>query len=134
MIKGLSYTEYQKQYREKNKDILKQKAKEYQEARKEIKNKYMREYRKENLTKDRTEYMKEYRAKNKDKIKAIGKRYRENNKEKLSLYYKTYKPKGNTARKLKPEALKEISTKKKFSYMSDAEFQNYFDKPLRKYA
>jgi len=85
--------QYQKEYREKNKDKIKEVGKEYREKNKdkikEVKKEYyeknkdkIKEYREKNKDKIK-EVKKEYREKNKDKIKEVGKEYYEKNKDKI---------------------------------------------------
>ena len=85
--------EYHKDYREKNKEKIKEYQKEYKkkyleknkEKVKEYNKIYLKEYReknKEDIKESRKEYFKEYREKNKEKKKEYLKEYREKNKEK----------------------------------------------------
>ena len=56
-------------------------------------NEYMKEYRennKESIKEYQKEYNKEYREKNKQSIKEISQKYRENNKESIKQYQKEY--------------------------------------------
>ena len=71
----------QQRYREKNKELLKQKNKEYKEKNKE------RDKSK------KAEYDKKYRETNKDKIAEIKKNHYETNKEKRREYFREYKKK-----------------------------------------
>lgn len=98
-------SEYQKQYREKNKEILKIKALvRYEKNKKSLKikaairyqknkniyNAKSKKYREDNIEKLKL-YDKNYNIKNKEKIKIKGKKYREKNKERISLYLKKYR-------------------------------------------
>ncbi len=85
-------SEYQKKYREDNKEILKEKN---------------RQYYKEN---DRSEYQKKYREENKEIIKAKNKEYRENNKELVSQQRREY------YKNLSPEKKEELKIKKRELY------------------
>ena len=76
--------EWQKKYREVNKD----KKKEYNEKNKDKNIEYMKEYNEKNKE-DKKEYMKEYNGKNKDKMKE----YYENNKDKIKEYREKNKDK-----------------------------------------
>ena len=80
--------EYNKEYREKNKE----KIKEWRENNKEYMKEYMKEWREKNKEKKK-EYMKEYCEKNKEKKKEYNKEYMkeycEKNKEKRKEYNKT---------------------------------------------
>jgi hypothetical protein len=99
--------EYQKKYRENNKEKIRQSKKEYREKNKEkirqskkvyrkkygeilsIKNKEYRENNKEKIRQTK----KEYSENNKEKIRQTKKLYRENNKEILSIKKKEYREK-----------------------------------------
>jgi hypothetical protein len=72
-----------KEYREKNKENIKEYMKEYYEKNKEKIKEYEKEYREKNQEYQK-EYEKEYYEKNKEHIKEKIKEYRENNKEKLN--------------------------------------------------
>ena len=84
---------YNKEYRLKNKEILKEKAKIYAENNKEIiKQKQKESHKKyylENKEKIR-ERERIYVKKNKEKIKEKAKQYRLNNKEKIKEYHKNH--------------------------------------------
>ena len=74
-----------KQYREDNKDKIKQSAKQYREANKEKIRKTKKQYREANKNKEK-DRMKQYYEANKDKMK----QYREANKDKKKQYQKQY--------------------------------------------
>ena len=75
----------QKEYKDQNKDKIKEINKEYREANKEKRKKYDKEYRDQNKYK-----IKEYRDANKDKLKEYYNEYWEANKEKLKEKMKEY--------------------------------------------
>jgi hypothetical protein len=86
-------TRTRKEYKEDNKELIKEKAKEldkkYREANKEKiaeRNKKYREANKEKIA----ERKKEYREANKEKIAELDKKYREANKEKIAERKKEY--------------------------------------------
>ena len=86
--------EYDKKYREENKDKIKQyykknkdKVKEYYEENKDKKREYNKQYYKKNKDKIR-EYNKEWREENREYLKEYSKQYRENNREYLKEYSK----------------------------------------------
>jgi DNA repair exonuclease SbcCD ATPase subunit len=84
-----SLKEYQKQYRDQNKEQIKQ----YIEQNKDRIKEYYKQYREQN--KDRIkEYYKQYREQNKEQIKEQRKQYRDQNKEQIKeqkkQYYKQY--------------------------------------------
>jgi hypothetical protein len=81
--------EYKKEYRENNEQKIKEEQKEYRENNKEKLKKYSKEYYKNNKLK-RKEYDKKYREDNKEKRKAIAKEYYIKNKEKINEYKKEY--------------------------------------------
>jgi hypothetical protein len=74
-----------KEYRETNKEKIKEYDKEYREANKEKIKKYDKEYKVANKEK-----IKEYEEANKEKIKDQKKIWREANKEKIKEYSKQY--------------------------------------------
>ena len=77
-----------KEYREKNKEKLKEISKEYYENNKEEIKEKSKEYYENNK-----EEIKKYREKNKEKLKERKKEYRENNKEKIKEYRENNKEK-----------------------------------------
>jgi hypothetical protein len=86
----------QQRYREKNKELLKQKNKEYKEKNKELLKQKNKEYKEKNKERDKTkksEYDKKYREQNKDKIAKTKKKNYEENKEKRREYFREYKKK-----------------------------------------
>jgi hypothetical protein len=86
----------QQRYREKNKELLKQKNKEYKEKNKELLKQKNKEYKEKNKDRDKSkkaEYDKKYRETNKDKIAEIKKKHYETNKEKRREYFREYKKK-----------------------------------------
>ena len=78
---GLNKNEYMKQYREENKDQIKEQMKEYYEINKDKLKECMKQYYENNKDK-----LKKYREENKDKIHEYMKQYREENKEKIHEY------------------------------------------------
>ena len=82
--------EYAKEYREKNKDIIKELNKKYYELNKEHFKEYSKKYRELNIDRLR-DHNKEYREKNKDKISTQRKEYRDNNKDKIRESQKNYR-------------------------------------------
>ena len=91
-----------KEYREDNKEKIKEKAKEYRENNKEK----IKEYYEDNKEKIK-EKAKEYRENNKEKIRESKKKYRENNKEKIKEYRENNKEKIQEYRKRGREKEKE---------------------------
>jgi hypothetical protein len=86
----------QQRYREKNKELLKQKNKEYKEKNKELLKQKNKEYKEKNKERDKTKkskYDKKYREQNKDKIAITKKKNYEENKEKRREYFREYKKK-----------------------------------------
>ena len=88
--------EYQKEYRENNKDTIKEKNKVYRENNKDKIREYKKEYRENNKDKIR-EGRKVHYENNKDKVREGRKVYYENNKdtilEKNKVYYENNKDK-----------------------------------------
>jgi len=78
-----------KEYRDDNKEKIKEYNKEYVEANKEKIKEYYKEYVEANKEKIK-ERQKEYVEANKEKIKEYYKEYVEANKEKINEYYKEY--------------------------------------------
>ena len=79
--------QYNKEYRQANKDKISAKKKQYREANKDKISAKLKEYREAN--KDKTkEYNKEYRQANKDKISAKTKEYHIANKDKIKNWRK----------------------------------------------
>ncbi len=83
MAKSVEQKEYQKQYREQNKERMKEYQKQY------------REQNKERLK----ECQKQYREKNKEKLKEYSKQYYEGHKEKKLEYHKQYYRKNKEKKK-----------------------------------
>jgi hypothetical protein len=86
----------QQRYREKNKELLKQRNKEYKEKNKELIVKNNKEYKEKNKERDKVkkgEHDKRYREQNKDKVAKRKKEYYESNKEKRREYFREYKKK-----------------------------------------
>jgi hypothetical protein len=86
----------QQRYREKNKELLKQKNKEYKEKNKALIAQKNKEYKEKNKERDKVkkaEDNKRYREKNKDKLAKRKKEYYEANKEKRREYFREYKKK-----------------------------------------
>jgi len=75
--------EYKKKYSENNKDKIKEYGKNYREENNENISKYQKEYREENKN-ELNDKKKEYYEKNKDEINKKKKEYRENNKIKIN--------------------------------------------------
>ena len=81
---------YMKEYREINKERIKERRKKYYENNKERIKEYKKEYREINKEQIK-EYDKKYRENNKEQIKESNKKYRENNKERRKEYKKEYR-------------------------------------------
>jgi len=79
----------QKEYREDNKEHLKEKTKQYNEKNKEEIKEYKKEYYEKNKDKV-AEIQHNWYLKNKEEIKEQHKEYNENNKKKIKEYYKEY--------------------------------------------
>jgi hypothetical protein len=86
-----------KEYREANKDKLKEYNKEYQQANKDKILEYQKEYYVDNKDKIK-EYNNEYKQANKEKIKEYNKEYQQANKEKKAEYNKKYYTKKKLAK------------------------------------
>ena len=80
---GLPKKEYDKQYREENKEYIKKYSKQYREENKDKIQEREKEYRQNNKNK-RKEYHKQYAEENKDNLKEYRKQYREKNIEKIT--------------------------------------------------
>ena len=80
---------YQKQYRENNKEKIAEQHKQYYENNKEKIAEQKKQYLENNKEKI-VEYKKQYNENNKEKIAEQRKQYRENNKEKKQEYMKQY--------------------------------------------
>ena len=109
--------EYQKEYREKNKDKISEYQKEYREKNKDK----ISEYYEKNKDK-RIEYQKEYVEKNKDKIKEYYeknkdkiKEYVEKNKDKIKEYQKEYYEKNKGEIKEYQKEWNKNNSEKKFN-------------------
>jgi hypothetical protein len=87
-MNGMEKKDYNKEYREKNKEKIAENKKKWCEANKEKIKKRREEYKEINKEVI-SEKNKEYREKNKEKIKE----YREKNKEKIKEYRKEYRKK-----------------------------------------
>ena len=88
--------EYSKEYYESNKDKIKEYYKEYNKKYYESNKDKIKEYRESNKDKIKEynkEYSKEYYESNKDKIKEYSKEYYESNKDKRKEYSKEYRKK-----------------------------------------
>jgi len=81
--------EYNKQYRENNKEQILEQKQEYYQNNKETQKKKVKEHYQKNKEKIKKR-VKEYRENNKDKIKEQKKEYRENNKTKIKEQKKEY--------------------------------------------
>ena len=78
-----------KEWKDDNKEQLKEKAKEYYQKNKEEKKEYSKIYFNNNKEKNK-EYQKQYRNDNKEKIKERTNKYYHNNKEKINEKAKIY--------------------------------------------
>jgi len=85
--------EYNKEYRKENKERIAERDKEYRKENKERIVEYNKEYRKENKERIK-EYKKEYYQKNKERMKE----YRQKNKKRMAAYYKKYLQKNNRSK------------------------------------
>jgi hypothetical protein len=81
--------EYNKNYVVNHKEIVEQKQKEYREANKEKLKEYFKKYAAENKE-EKKEYKKKYVAENRDLITKKSKEFRENNKDKITAKGKKY--------------------------------------------
>ena len=94
--------EYNKKYKEENKEKQKEYKKKYYQENKEKVKEYRKKYFQENKEKIR-EYKKKYREENKEKVKKWSKKYYQGNKEKIreasKKYHKENKEKINARRK-----------------------------------
>jgi molecular chaperone DnaK (HSP70) len=90
-----------KEYRDNNKEKIKEKDKKYYENNKEKVKKYHENYYEINkdkfkdLKEKNKEHFKEWRDNNRDKLNEYMKEYRDNNKEKIKKYYEINKDKIN---------------------------------------
>ena len=82
-------TEYNKQYRQANMEVLREKGKEYREKHKEKAQLYNKQYRETHLDTIK-EKQKEYYDRNKDILAEKNKEYREQHKDKLAVQSKKY--------------------------------------------
>jgi len=97
--------EYQKEYRQKNKERIAECSKEYRKKNKEHLAEYGKEYKQKN--KERlAECAKEYYQKNKERVKE----YRKKNKERIAEYHKEYQQK-NKRSKPTPDMYRFFSNK-----------------------
>jgi len=101
--------EYNKKYRQANRDKVleskkkwrqenKEKAKEYRQANKEKTKEYHKEWYQANKEQQK-EYGKEYRQANKERLKEYDKEYRQANKEKIKDYKKKHRERENEIRR-----------------------------------
>jgi len=104
-----------KEYREDNKEQLKEYSKEWYENNKEHLKQYMKEYS-ENNKEQIKEREKEYREKNKEQIKERRKEYYEKSKEKRKEYREKNKEQIKERRKEYYEKSKEKNLEKKKEY------------------
>jgi hypothetical protein len=81
--------EYQRQYRERNKERLKQQKKEWWAANKEVQKEKKKEYYQENKEKIKAK-AKKYYDENKPKARLSQQRYQEENREAIKAYQKRY--------------------------------------------
>ena len=79
-----------KEYREQNKELIKEQNRQYYEQNKDKCKEQIKQYHEQNKDKI-NEYAKEYREQNKDKIKKQKKQYREQTKDKIKEYKKQYR-------------------------------------------
>lgn len=88
---GLQYNckSCRKQYRQENKERIKERNKKYNQANKERRNEKQKEYYQANKEKLK-EIAKEYRQDNKEYYKELNKEYRQSNKEIIKQYRKKY--------------------------------------------
>ena len=82
-------TEYNKQYRQANMEVLREKGKEYREKHKEKAQLYNKQYRETHLDTIK-EKQKEYYDRNKDILAEKNKEYRDQHKDKLAVQSKKY--------------------------------------------
>ena len=92
------YKEYHKEYRQANKEELKERSKEHRQDNKEYYKEYRKEYYQANKERTKEKY-KEYRQDNKERIKEYHKEYRQDNKEKIKEYRQDNKERTNEQKK-----------------------------------
>ena len=107
--------ENKKQYREANKEKLKEYHQQYAKANKEKIKENQKQYQEANKEKLK-EYKKIYIEANKEKIKEKDKQYREANKEKLSVSRKKYKEANKEKIKEKDKQYREANKEKAKQY------------------
>ena len=78
-------SEQRKEYRERNKEAIKERAKEYYRVNKNRLKESREKYRKDNV-----EYMKEYRARNKERLREVNSEYISKSKDKISKKQKEF--------------------------------------------
>jgi hypothetical protein len=87
---GLTKQEYDKLYREENKEKIKENDKQYYEKNRDNRIEYQKQYREENIEKVK-ETQKQYQEKHKERIRGYQKQYQEENKEQLREQKKQYR-------------------------------------------
>ena len=101
-----------KEWREDNKEAIKEKEKHYYEAHKESIKQRVGQYHKDNKETIKQK-SKQYRKANKEALKQKSKQYREDNKEATKQQQKEYREANKEALKQKREDNKEANTQKK---------------------
>ena len=84
--------EYQKKYRQNNRDKIAEKAKKYQQNNRDKIAERKKKYDQKNKV-EIAEYGRKYRQKNKDKIAEKAKKYQQNNRDKIAEYGRKYRQK-----------------------------------------
>ena len=89
------YQEYNKQYYQENKEYFKQYRKQYRQENAEYHNEYMKQWRKENR-KHINQYSRQYYQENKEHYREYFKQYRQENKERRRQHFQTYQARKRT--------------------------------------
>ena len=108
--------EYDKKYREQNKERIIERSKKYYEENNEKKKEYNRKHYEQNKEKRKEQHQK-YREENKQKIKEQSKKYYEKNKEKIKEQSKEYYEKN------KEKVIKRTSQRDKIRYQEDKSYR-----------
>lgn len=108
--------EYDKKYREQNKERIIERSKKYYEENNEKKKEYNRKHYEQNKEKRKEQHQK-YREENKQKIKEQSKKYYEKNKEKIKEQSKEYYEKN------KGKVIKRTSQRDKIRYQEDKSYR-----------
>ncbi len=85
---GSKRAEYQKKYKEKHKDKIKEYSKRYREKHEDQIKEYRKDYYKKNkdaINEYQREYGKEWREKNRERLKEYNRQYREDHREEIRI-------------------------------------------------